>query len=240
MGCLGFCMELMGNTGNRIASGAMDVFRRCGNVPTWREVSEILTRFPFTYRDRFFCNHFPSFFSPFLRVVSGHFLVWFGSHFGTLLASIFPHFFTLKSCRFFDVFWGGFWIDFGGPDPRKWSSRLSETLILTKSPFSSQGGFLMQNGPQNGAKMEPKGHSKSMKKVMHFLIEKCIDFWWKMEPLGTPKGPQNPGISGSFRASSPGPPQRRKMDSKWPQNGAKVESKWSENGVKMELKSKEN
>ena len=63
-------------------------------------------------------------------------------------------------------------MDFGGPDPRKWSSRLSETLILTKSPFASQGGFLMQNGAQNGAKMERKMH-----KVMRFLIEKMIDLW---------------------------------------------------------------
>ena len=74
---------------------------------------------------------------------------------------------------------------------------------------------------------------------MNFLIEKRIDFWWKMEPTGSPRGPQNPGISASFRASFPGPPQRRKMDPKWPQNGAKMESKWCQNGIKMDLKSKE-
>jgi len=92
------------------------------------------------------------------------------------LASIVHQLFTLKSGRFFDVFWGGFWIDFDGPDPRKWSSRVSETLILIKSPFSSQGRFLMQTGPQKAPKIESKGHSKSTKKVMHFLIEKMIDF----------------------------------------------------------------
>ena len=32
MGCLGFCTDFIGITGNRVASGAMDVFRRCGNV----------------------------------------------------------------------------------------------------------------------------------------------------------------------------------------------------------------
>ena len=67
-------------------------------------------------------------------------------------------------------------MDFWGPDPRKWSSRVGETLILLKSPFSVQGFVLMQNGSQNGAKMEPKGHSKSSKKLMHFLIEKMIGF----------------------------------------------------------------
>ena len=55
-----------------------------------------------------------------------------------------------------NAFWDAFSRDFAGPDPRKWSSRVSETLILTKSPFSYQGGFLIQNGPQNRANMDPK------------------------------------------------------------------------------------
>ena len=67
-------------------------------------------------------------------------------------------------------------MDFGGPDPRKSSSRLSETLILLKSPFLVQGRFLIENGAQNGAKMELKSDEKSIKKVMHFLIKKIIDF----------------------------------------------------------------
>ena len=67
-------------------------------------------------------------------------------------------------------------MDFGGPDPRKSSSRLSETLILLKSPFLAQGRFLIENGAQNGAKMELKSDEKSIKTVMHFLIKKIIDF----------------------------------------------------------------
>ena len=68
-------------------------------------------------------------------------------------------------------------MDFGGPDPRKLSSRVSETLILLKSPFLAQGRFLIENGAQNGAKMELKSDQKSIKKVMHFFIEICIDLW---------------------------------------------------------------
>ena len=68
------------------------------------------------------------------------------------------HFFCSKNACFLDAFWDAIWRDFATPDPRKLSSRVHETLILTKSPFSFQGGFLMQNGPQNGAKMEPKKH----------------------------------------------------------------------------------
>ena len=62
----------------------------------------------------------------------------------------------LRTDRFWDAFWDAFWMDFGSPDRPKLSSRLSETLILIKSPFSSRGGFLMQNGGQKAPKMEPK------------------------------------------------------------------------------------
>ena len=57
-----------------------------------------------------------------------------------------------------------------------------------------------------------------------------------MEPAGSPRGPQNQGISVSFRVSSPGPPQRRKMD---PQHDPKMESKWLQNGVNIEPKTNE-
>ena len=67
-------------------------------------------------------------------------------------------------------------MDFGGPDPRKSSSRLSETLILRKSHFTAQGRFLMQNGAQTAPKIQPKVHPKSTKKLMHFLVEKSTDF----------------------------------------------------------------
>ena len=67
-------------------------------------------------------------------------------------------------------------MDFERPDPRKWSSRVSETLIFTKSPFSFQARFFMQNGVQHGATIDLKSDSKSIKKVMHFLIETILDF----------------------------------------------------------------
>ena len=121
-------------------------------------------------------HYFPTFFRCFFRLLFRRFSERFLGHFGTLFSLIFHLFFLLKNDSFFYAFWDAFWMDFGGPDPRKLSSRLSETLILRKSPFSSQGRFLMQNGVQEAPKMEPKGHSKSMKKMMHFLIEQCIDF----------------------------------------------------------------
>ena len=51
----------------------------------------------------------------------------------------------LKTERFWDAFWDAFWMAFGGPDPPKLSSRLGETLILIKSPFSAQVRFLMKS-----------------------------------------------------------------------------------------------
>ena len=60
----------------------------------------------------------------------------------------------LRTDRFWDAFWDAFWMDFGGPDRPKLSSRLSETLILIKSPFSPQVGFLMKSQ----AHKVPKGH----------------------------------------------------------------------------------
>ena len=69
------------------------------------------------------------------------------------------------------------WMDFGIPDPRKWSSRAGKTLILIKSPSPSQGRVLMQNVLQNEVKVELKSDSKSIKKVMHFFIEIMLDFW---------------------------------------------------------------
>jgi len=68
------------------------------------------------------------------------------------------------------------WMDFGIPDPRKWSSRAGETLILIKSRSPSQGRVLMQNVLQNGVKIELNSDSKSLKKLMHFFIEIMIVF----------------------------------------------------------------
>ena len=64
----------------------------------------------------------------------------------------------LRTDRFWDAFWDAFWMDFGGPDPPKLSSRVSETLILIKSPFSRPGRFLLENGALKAPKMESKGH----------------------------------------------------------------------------------
>ena len=82
----------------------------------------------------------------------------------------------LKTERFWDAFWDAFWMDFGGPDLPTLSYRLRETLILIKSPFSPHARFWMQNGAQQAPKIQPKGHSKPSKKLMHFLLEKSTDF----------------------------------------------------------------
>ena len=74
---------------------------------------------------------------------------------------------------------------------------------------------------------------------MHFFIEKSTDFWWKMGPRGSPKGPQrDPKIEelgGRFAPSPQDPPK----GVKWIQNDSKMEPKWSPNGVKMEPKTNE-
>ena len=131
-------------------------------------------------------------------------------------------------------FWSAFWMDFGGPDPRKWSSRVHETLVLIKSHFPSQGRFLIKNGAQKAPKMEPKGHAKSMKKVMHFLIGKMIDFWSKVEPKGRPKGAQRDAKIKEFGSLLARPGQDPPKDAKWSQNDSKMKPKWNKNGVTLE------
>ena len=98
----------------------------------------------------------PCFFSHFFISFFGSFLEWFWSDFGTLFWSKGHLFFSKKIHAFLDPFLDAIWRDFGTPDPRKLSSRVSETLILIKSPFSASGGFLMQNGGQKPPKMELK------------------------------------------------------------------------------------
>ena len=83
---------------------------------------------------------------------------WFWSPFGTLVASFFYDFSDKKMHYFLDRFWEAFWKAFGTPDPRKWCSRIHKTLILTKSAFSFQKRFLIQNGPQKTPNMHPKSH----------------------------------------------------------------------------------
>ena len=90
-------------------------------------------------------------FSPFCQRVCGVFfrviLGLFWEPFGVLLR-LFTH---PKNGLFLLMHVGGaFWKDFGSPDPRKLSFRVSEALILTKSPFSPKGRFSLQNGPNIG------------------------------------------------------------------------------------------
>ena len=59
-------------------------------------------------------------------------LEWFWPHVGSLLTSFFNHFFNEKTHRLFGRLREAFWRDFDAFDPRKWSSRVSETLIFRK------------------------------------------------------------------------------------------------------------
>ena len=124
---------------------------------------------------------------------------------------------------------------FGGPDPRKSSSRVHETLILIKSPFSSQGHFLMQNGTHKAPKMDPTGHSKSTKKLMHFLLEQKYRFSRKNGVQGDPTGIPNSRHFGVFSRllarTPPKKPNGPKMCPKWSQNGVQKERRLSENGA---------
>ena len=47
-----------------------------------------------------------------------------------------------------------FWMDLEGPDLRKLISRVSETLISTRSVFSLQERFLIQDVSQNGVQKD--------------------------------------------------------------------------------------
>ena len=94
----------------------------------------------------------------FFRLVSGGLREVFWGHFGSHFALIFHVFFDQKMHRCLHRFREAFWRVSGRPDPRKLSSRVHETLILTKSAFSFQRRFLMQNGTQKSPKMEPKSN----------------------------------------------------------------------------------
>ena len=118
-------------------------------------------------------------------------------------------------------------MDFGGPDPRKSSSRLSETLILLKSPFLAQGRFLIENGPKNGAKMELTSDQKSIKTMMHLLIKKNIFFFYEKRSPKEPKGTLQSRHFGVFsRLLARTPPKT--------QNRPKIIPKWNSNGAQMD------
>ena len=79
---------------------------------------------------------------------------------------------------------------------------------------------------QNGAKKPLKIDQKSDA----FFNRKNTDFLWKLEPKGSPKGPQNRGIRRTIRAPAPGPPQGNQMEPKWTQNGPNMDPKWIQIG----------
>ena len=56
-----------------------------------------------------------------------------------------------RTDRCSDASWDAFWMDFGGPHRPKLSSRLSETLILIKSPFSPRVGFFYEKSSPQGS-----------------------------------------------------------------------------------------
>ena len=64
---------------------------------------------------------------------------------------------------------------------------------------------------------------------MSFLIEKGIGIGAKMEPKGSPEGPQNQQNSSIFRGPSPGSSKGGQMELKGRQNEVKMELKWSPN-----------
>ena len=59
-------------------------------------------------------------------------------HFGSILESKSVYKSESKFGRLFDRGWDAFWDDVETFDPRKWSSRVHETLIFINSPFSPQ------------------------------------------------------------------------------------------------------
>ena len=76
--------------------------------------------------------------------------------FWSLLPSFFDDFSDGKMHRFSASFWEVILRDFEGPDPRFWSSRLHETLIFAKPPFSPRSRFLIKFEVESEVKMEPK------------------------------------------------------------------------------------
>ena len=147
----------------------------------------------------------------------------FQSVLGAILASfwepfgiVFRSFFQWKMHRFPDSFWEVILRDFEGPDPRFWSSRLHETLIFAKPPFSPRSRFFIKFGVENEVKMEAQCLKKSIKKVMMFLPEKVSIF----KPTWSPKGAQRDTKNGPFGRHFAAPPLDSPKGAKLSQNSS--------------------
>ena len=139
----------------------------------------------------FFCLVFLRFFSSFC----GAFWLHFGFNF-----RCFSH---QKINSIFDRFFMTFWMDFGVLNPWKWAPRAGETLIFNKSPFSILAWFWKRICSKKAPKIEPKWVQKSIKKSMHFFIEKSSDFGPKLELKWRQNGAQNrPKIKGKTECLS--------------------------------------
>ena len=168
-------------------------------------------------------------FHRFFLVFVGCLLVSFWPPFEILLGSIFDVFFNQKLGWFSNPFFDAFWMDFGSPDPPKLSSRVSETLIFEKSPFSSWYRFFLNFGLQKPPKMDLKSSRKSIKKSMKFYIEKRTTFYRKREPRWGPQGVPKREFWRSLGVSFPRPLPGT-------QNGCKMGPKWTQNTSKFKLK----
>ena len=85
-------------------------------------------------------------------------------------------------------------------------------LSLTRNAHFNKVSFFVPDAVFD-TKSNPKDSQNGTKKPLKidqksdaFFNRKNTDFLWKLEPKGSPKGPQNRGIRRTFRAFFPGPP----------------------------------
>ena len=110
-----------------------------------------------------------------LEVLLGGFWECFGALGGAFLASCLDPFLAQEIQRFLGHLWWSFCMVSEGPEARKWSSRVHETLIFAKSPVSLRGRFSMKMKLKKGPKMVPKWLAKSLNKSANFFVEKsCV------------------------------------------------------------------
>ena len=170
-----------------------------------------------------------TYFRRFFKLVLGRFFIGFGGLLGAHFGFFFNVFSMKKSTTFWDRFSEAFGRVSGTPDPPKLSSRVYETLIFEKSPFSFWYRFLLNFGLQKPPKMDPKSTRKSIKTSMQFYIEKRTTFYRKRESRWDPQGVPKREFWRSLEVSFSRPLQGT-------QNGCKMGPKWSQNRSKLELK----